>query len=532
MSRQPYHRLGLEPLEPRDVPAFLPGSAIVAAGDTGGPPVVRLLDPDSGAVRSQFLAYEATFTGGVRVAVGDVNADGVPDLITGTGAGGGPAVKVYDGATGGVLASFFAYAPSFTGGVTVAAGDVDGDGRAEVIVGAGAGGGPQVVVFDGVTGSQEASFFAYDSGFRGGVFVAAGDTDGDGLAEVVTGTGVGGGPDVRTFDLARGQAVQATGFFAYAPTFTGGVQVAAGDVTGDGIAEIISGTGPGGGPQVAVFTPAGRQVMSFFAYDEDFRNGVNVGAADLTGDGTAEILTGAGPGGGAQVNVFAFGDDDPTQSLTGLPRSVAGVLVAGSPLPLALPSVSDGVIEDAYDQAAAVIAAQVAAAQAAFAAAQPQTILVPFPVPVGVNNRFGGSPFFGPGFGPGFGFGGFGPGFGGPFVGDPFFGGPFAGDPFFGGPFVGDPFLGDPFFGPGVDGGFPCFTCEGSAFFDPAFTDPGFFGPGFIDPGFGGEGFVDPGFGGEGFVDPGFGGEGFVDPGFGGEGFVDPGFGGFGGEGF
>ena len=518
-------RLNLESLDDRVVPAFLPGSAIVAAGDTGGPPVVRLLDPDSGDVQSQFLVYEATFTGGVRVAVGDVNADGVPDLITGTGAGGGPAVRVYDGATGGVLASFFAYAPSFTGGITVAAGDVDADGRAEVIVGAGPGGGPQVVVFDGATGNQEASFFAYDSSFRGGVYVAAGDTDGDGVAEVVTGTGLGGGPDVRTFDLARGKAVQATGFFAYAPTFTGGVQVAAGDVNGDGIAEIISGTGPGGGPQVAVFSPGGRQVMSFFAYDEDFRNGVNVGAADLTGDGIAEILTGAGPGGGAQVNVFAFGDDDPTQSLTGLPEAVAGVLVAGSPSPLVLPTVSDGVIADAYAQAEARIAAEIAAAQAAFAAAQaaaqPQTILVPFPV--GVNNRFGGSPFFGPGFGPGFGFGG-----------SPFFGGPFVGDPFFGGPFVGDPFFGDPFIGPGVNGGFPCFTCEDSGFGGEGFIDPGFGGEGFVDPGFGGEGFVDPGFGGEGFVDPGFGGEGFVDPGFGGEGFVDPGFGGgfFGGEGF
>ena len=48
-----------------------------------------------------------------------------------------------------MLTSFYAFAPSFTGGVTVALGDVNGAGKLDVIAGAGPGGGPQVIVVDG-----------------------------------------------------------------------------------------------------------------------------------------------------------------------------------------------------------------------------------------------------------------------------------------------------------------------------------------------------------------------------------------------
>ena len=88
-------------------------------------------------------------------------------------------------------------------------------------------------------------------------------------------------------------------FLAYAATFKGGVHVAAGDLNGDGKAEIVAGAGAGGGPQVRIFSADGRLLSGgFFAYDRNFRGGVNVAAIDLNNDGKDEIITGAGVGGG------------------------------------------------------------------------------------------------------------------------------------------------------------------------------------------------------------------------------------------
>src|SRR4051812_10389337 len=232
-------RLRLNRLDDRCLPS---ASRLIALGaDAGGGPLVRVLDPATGAERFSFPAYDPAFRGGVSVALGDLNGDGVPDVVTAPGAGGGPHVRVFDGRTGANLANFNAYDPKFTGGVCVAVGDVDGDGRADVVTAAGPGGGPHIRVFD-AAGNLKSEFLAYDPKFTGGVSVAVGDIDGDFKAEIVTGAGAGGGPHVRAF---RADGTQVAGFFAYDPAFRGGVNVAAADLTGDGVAEVITGAGRG-----------------------------------------------------------------------------------------------------------------------------------------------------------------------------------------------------------------------------------------------------------------------------------------------
>jgi FG-GAP-like repeat/FG-GAP repeat len=279
---------------------------IVTGAGSGGGPHVRVLSLTTGADLASFYAYEPRFGGGVSVACGDVDGDGKADIITGAGPSAGPHVLAVSGADLRVLHSFYAYDPFFTGGVNVAAGDVNGDGRADIITGAGPGDGPHVRVFDGVTLMPIASFFAYDPAFRGGVFVAAGDVNADGRADIITGAGAGGGPHVAAFSGADLSVLAS--FFAYSPVFNGGVSVAAGDVNGDGKADIITGAGPGGGPHVLAFSGADLSVLhSFFAYAPFFIGGVNVAAADVNGDGRTDMVTGAGQGGGPHVRVFDGG---------------------------------------------------------------------------------------------------------------------------------------------------------------------------------------------------------------------------------
>lgn len=167
----------------------------------------------------------------------------------------------------------------------VAAGDVNDDGLADVVVGSGEGRSPSVRIFDGRSGSILASpmgeLSPYVAGFVGGVRVAAGDINGDGRADVITGAGPGGGPHVRVWDVGRGDAREIAGFFAYDPAFVGGLRVAAADLDADGRAEIVTGAGPGGGPHVRVWTAgtgALRELTGFFAYDAAFAAGVYVAA--------------------------------------------------------------------------------------------------------------------------------------------------------------------------------------------------------------------------------------------------------------
>lgn len=226
-------------------------------------------------------------------------------IVVGSGAGGGPQIKIFS-PDGSLKSQFFAFETSFRGGVSVAAGDLDGDGVNEIVAGRGKGGLPEVRIFD-FFGQQKLgkSFNAYAPSFRGGLSVAVGDLNGDSKDEIITGTGPTGGPQIRVFDR-NGKPVMTNGFFAYGETFRGGVLVAAGDLNGDGEEEIIAGTGVGGGPQVRVFDGAGDPKITngFFAYDAAFRGGVRVDAGDLDGDGKEEIITGAGQGGAPQIRTF------------------------------------------------------------------------------------------------------------------------------------------------------------------------------------------------------------------------------------
>jgi predicted outer membrane repeat protein len=210
------------------VPVLAPVVNLTAVGaGAGGPSLVTVFNPD-GSVRFQLTAFEPDFLGGVRVAVGDATGDGTDDVFAAAGTGGGPRVAVFDGQTGLRIADFFTFEPEFRGGLHIASADTDGDGRAEAVVGAGStpsfSGGPRVAAIDPLTRNRTADFFAFDESFRGGVRVAAADLDSDGVAEIVAVAGPSGGPHVRVFS---GAGADRGSVFAFDPAYRGGAFLAA-----------------------------------------------------------------------------------------------------------------------------------------------------------------------------------------------------------------------------------------------------------------------------------------------------------------
>jgi hypothetical protein len=197
---------------------------------------VRAYAPN-GDLLLNFRAYPKHATSGVRVATGDVNGDGAADIITAPSSKGRAVVQVFSGVDGHRIRRFRAFVGNFHAGIYVAAGDLDGDGHADIIVGAGEGGRPLVRVFSGATGGRIGQFFARRQSARFGVRVAAGDMDGDGRAEIATAGGTGAGNTITIFH-ADGTRVA-----RLRPSLRAhhGLFLAMGDLNGDKLADIVVG---------------------------------------------------------------------------------------------------------------------------------------------------------------------------------------------------------------------------------------------------------------------------------------------------
>ena len=222
------------------------------------------------------------------------------DTAIGAGLGGNAHVKVYDGATGAELLSFYAF-DNYQGAISVALGDLDGDGKAELIVGSQTD--SNTVHVYATDGKLIRSFYAY-SDYAGGLNVSASDLDGDGTAEVFTSAvGAGGGPHVKAFSAA--DFSEAISLYAAdtAPT-NRRVSVAVGDLNGDGEADIVSAsTGPDGA-RIRAINGRDRSAFADFAPFVDYLGEISIGLTDLDGDGDLEIVTGSAAGTAPHIKAF------------------------------------------------------------------------------------------------------------------------------------------------------------------------------------------------------------------------------------
>ena len=312
---------------------------LVGNGTSSAPAVNAFTN--GGATAYSGTVFEPGFTGGERVASGDVNGDGVADYAVAAGPGGGPVVHIIDGRTGGTIRSIMAFESYFRGGVYVSLGDVNRDGKDDIAIGAGSGGGPRVKVYDGASGVQITDFWGInDPNFRGGARVSLGDINRDGSADLVVSAGEGGGPRVAAYSGATLRSGVAptrlfNDFFAFEPNLTNGAYVSVADLNNDGYGDIIAGAGEGGAPRVTVYS--GRSLLrgnysdwvaNFFAGSSGSIGGVRVAAADVNGDGRDDLITAPGPNSDGTIRVFTAGQySTPIAAMTRVEWVMSGAYV-------------------------------------------------------------------------------------------------------------------------------------------------------------------------------------------------------------
>ncbi|MBI2985111.1 MAG: VCBS repeat-containing protein [Candidatus Kerfeldbacteria bacterium] len=226
-----------------------------------------------------------------EVALGDVDGDQETDLAASSGRG---LVRILT-SIGQSLAEFEPYPTSPDQAVVLATGDVNGDGLDEILtVPANSTSQVRIWHYDPASGKIRLlnQIFAFPFREQYGYRLATGDFDLDGRDEFVVAQN-SGRSKVRIFRLRLAGTVERVATFeAYRQPIDHGQSVAVGDVTGDGRAEFLTAPGAGALPEVKVFDSAGRQLFSFLASSTADRSGLELTTAEVDDDGQDEILIG------------------------------------------------------------------------------------------------------------------------------------------------------------------------------------------------------------------------------------------------
>jgi hypothetical protein len=282
------------PMKPEKVSVMAVGS------DSGMGPRVVVYSDDKGTVAHSFFAYNRDLhKSGVRIAVADLNGDGLPEVITVNGGQGHARIKVFDGRDTNPILVFDGFDQKVTPwGYFVAAADLTKDGRALVAIAPDVGGPPSVEVYDLAQGKLLVTIQPFPRNFDGGVRLAWGDVNGDGIPDLITATGPGQIPStVKIFDGTNFTRVLGE-FLGVDEKYKGGLWVAAADLTKSNRAEIVVGLDAGHRPLVRVFDGTkGKFIAEFEPFPNNFRGGVRVALGDPDDGTRLKIICAPGPGG-------------------------------------------------------------------------------------------------------------------------------------------------------------------------------------------------------------------------------------------
>ena len=284
---------------------------------------VTMYNPDHTLRFPSVQPFGPVYSMGVRVAVGDVTGDGIPDVVAVTNGGIRAKARIIDGATGTVLSNNLLGATLYKGKVSVAVGDVNGDGIADIALGMN-NGGSRVRVFRGGDFTKLTGFLAGPAtNFLGRTTVALGDMTGDGKADLVVTSSYSGRSRVVGYNgvsLAPGVTPE-TMFtkFTLGWKYVSGLFLALGDVNADDRADLVIGSAGTRSPNVTVFSGQSlvesntwTKIATFTPASSSSKTGVRVGVRDIDGDGKLDILTSSGE----MVSAFQGGSGLPA---TGLP---------------------------------------------------------------------------------------------------------------------------------------------------------------------------------------------------------------------
>jgi hypothetical protein len=251
--------------------------------------------------RTTFKTFEDGFLHGATIAAGDVNGDGKDEIIVGSGPARKNEVRIYS-LDGALLKSFRPFNDTFQGGVRVAVGELTGDKKAEIVVAPGPGMEPRVMMFSG-DGKKLSEGLAYEADVRSGVHVSIGDLDRDGKREIVVAPGPGSGPHIRL--LNNRMESRNMDFFAYDAEMQDGVTITILKTAwGD---QLVTGVETWSSPLVRRFSfdqNGARLDKEFYAFEESSHAGISVAAYDLDGDGIDEILVSQNGGTAPEVRMF------------------------------------------------------------------------------------------------------------------------------------------------------------------------------------------------------------------------------------